>query len=349
MDKRTREPEAMPDHYGTGRQLYRKRSLLSLTLLLLLLLVGTNLLTAAFLMGYRIGKTRQEPSRSPGEVTAQPSLELPKDGFLMPLRDCLAEIITSRGSQTGIVLSTSGYILTTAFEGSPLEIRVGEETYTQVTRRGFSPECGLAVLHISAENLRAIPIGFAGVLTAAEEGLIHIRQPLSSQPLMTRAEVAEQTELPLGGAERRMLLGDYEEGDLLLNDQGQLTAFCVETAEGVLALPMEEVINLVGELIAFGMLDAPGSPGIEIAQLDEAQSFYWDLPGNIMVSRIKEGSIAQQVGLLEGDILLTIGGREIGDPAAFWQSIAACATGGPVTVTVYRGAEELEFLLHTDK
>ena len=345
MDKKTWEPEAAPDHYGTGRQPYRRKSLLSLTLLLLLLLVGTNLITAAFLMGYRVGKTRQETA-APTSATTEPFPPVPpEDTLLAPIQDSLAEIVTSRGSQTGVVLSADGYILTTAFEGSPLLIRLGGENYTELSRQVLSPECGLAILHIPAEGLQAIPIGFAGVLTATEEGLIHIREPLSSQPLMMRMETAEQTEQSMAGTKRRVLPGDYQKGDLLLNDQGQLTAFCVDTSEGTVALPMEEALNLAGELITFGMLDSPSSPGIEIAQLDEAQSFYWDLPGSIMISRIKEGSSAQQIGLREGDILLQIADIEITDPASFWQSLSACAEGKSLRILVYRDAEELEFLL----
>lgn len=347
MDREKRTYEPMPDHYGTGRQPFQKKSLLSVTLLLFALLIGTNLVTLAFMMGYSVGKSRQDTQNA--AVPTQLSLpeQTPeRKEIAAQLQDSLAEVVTPSGNQTGVVLSADGYIMTTAADGETLCVRIGGTEYTQVHTEGTDPDSGLTVLKIDANGLQPISIGFSGVLTAQEEGMLRFGSPLSRQGVLEREESSSQTEVPIGGESRRVLLGTYEKGDLLLNDEGQLTAFCVEVSRGVVALPMEEAINLAGELIAFGTLNSPHSPGIEIAQLDEAQSFYWDLPGSIMISRIRDGGSAQEAGLQEGDVLLKIGSTEITDPGDFWQAITACQGSKTVTVTVYRGSEELELQLN---
>ena len=342
MDRNQYEP--LPDHYGTGREPYRKKPLVSLSLLLFALLIGANLVSFAFLMGYNVGKQKGDTaasSRQPENLSPQPSLsDLP-----LQLRESLAEVQTRSGSHTGIVLSRSGYILTTAEYEELESVKIGDRSYEEAQLKGSAPELGLTVIRVEAEALKPMSLGLCGVVSATEELLIRYGQPLFSGSSPEWIQPAAQTRRFLAGGSRSVLEGSYTTGDLLLNDRGELIALCVSTAEGVVALPMEELLNLILELVAFGSLDSPDSPGLEVSLLDEAQSLYWDLPGKLMISRIEYDSPALDAGLREGDLLLQIAGVEIHSPADLWEALDACRSQSPITIRIYRDSQELELTL----
>lgn len=343
--------EPMPDHYGTGREPYRKKSFFTVTLLLLALLVGANIVSAAFLMGYRVGKQQSE-SVTPSVAASAPTAAHRKplaDNLADRLQPSLARIQTESGSYMGILLSSDGYLLA-AVPGADrlLQVSIDGKTYTDIRAEAAAPELGLRVIQIDAQGLQPVAIGLYGVLSAPEVELVRYFQPLEGRDSLEWGIHTTQTERLVAGIQCRVLEGSYEAGDLLLNDLGQLIALCVPTEDGVLALPAEELINLSLELMAFGCLHSPLSPGLEISLLDEAQSLYWDLPGNVMIRRIREGSSAQAAGLREGDVLLEIAGIRIENPTDLWSAISACKELRSITLKVYRGSEELELALTLD-
>lgn len=338
--------EPMPDHYGTGRQPYRKKPLIPLTLLLLALLVGTNLISVAFLMGYNVGKKQTETASAPSSATEE-SPATPDPALLASgLRESLAEVWVGDSRYVGIVLSSDGHILTTAGPELPERVTVNGKSYREIRPEGAAPRLGLAVIKIDARDLQPVSMGLCGIPDSSEEQLLRYGDPLSAEggavQWLSRVHLVERN---VEGRQRKVLEGDYAPGDLLLNSQGQLVALCVSTEEGILALPVEELLNLTVELMAFGTLGSPLATGVELSLLEEAQCLYWDLPGNLMISRIPQDSFAYEAGLREGDVLLRIDGMEIGSPAELWGAIAACKDKAVVSVTIYRDSSELELLL----
>lgn len=346
MDRNEYEPR--PDHYGTGREPYRKKPIFSLTVLLFALLIGANLTSFAFLMGYNVGKNQVESTHSPdtaGRATESTAPAAPSPADLAAeLQKSLATVRIDGKDYVGIVLSENGYLLTTAPKAQPERVTLGAAHYDEIQIQGTAPELGLAVIKIDAQGLTPVSMGLCAIVDNSEEQLIRLPSPLSGGAAQWLSRM-KQTQRELNGVRRSVLEGSYAADDLLLNAQGQLVGLCVTTAEGVVALPMEELLNLAVELMVFGHLDNSLAVGAELTLLDEAQSLYWNLPGNLMVGRIAEGSIAQAVGLREGDVLLQISGEEISGPADLWNAIAACKDSGIITLTVYRSNEELQLQL----
>lgn len=352
MDRNQYEP--MPDHYGTGREPYRKKPIFSLTVLLFALLIGANLVSLAFLMGYNAGKNRAGSAQTPtpeavnrNTDSTAPAAPSPAD-LAAGLQESLATVRADGRDYVGIVLSENGYLLTTAPKERLELVSLGAERYDEIQIQGTAPELGLAVIKIDARGLNPVSMGLCAIADNSEEQLIRLPAPLSGGAAQWLNPM-KQIRRELNGVGRSVLEGSYAADDLLLNAQGQLVGLCVTTAEGVVALPMEELLNLAVELMVFGSLDNSLAVGAELTLLDEAQSLYWDLPGNLMVGRIAEGSIAQAVGLREGDVLLQISGEKIASPADLWNAIAACKDSGIITLTVYRSNEELELQLDLRK
>jgi S1-C subfamily serine protease len=64
--------------------------------------------------------------------------------------------------------------------------------------------------------------------------------------------------------------------------------------------------------------------------------------GKVVVSAVVTNAPAATAGLLKGDTLVAVDGRQIETVDAFTEAIAECEAGDEVTVTVKRGAEQQE-------
>lgn len=64
--------------------------------------------------------------------------------------------------------------------------------------------------------------------------------------------------------------------------------------------------------------------------------------GKLVVSAVVTNSPAAAAGMLQGDTLVAVDGKQVATVAAFTEAIAECEVGDEVTVTVKRGAEQQE-------
>lgn len=344
-----REPwEQRPDHYGTGREPRKKQSLASLTLLLLVLLVGANVVSLAFLMGYNAGQQRAEAT-TPTATSRQDPTPV-ADPATQPegLRQGLAEVWAGQERHLGLILSSQGHILTTAPREQLSRVQVDGGDYTRIRVLGAVPELGLTLLKISGCDLQPIPLSLSALPESGGETLLRCSEPLSPNAGTEPFDGSFPTRRSVGGSLLRVPEGGLSHGDLLLDGEGQLLALCLSVEDEVLALPVEELINLSVELAVFGSADSPLAAGLEISLLDEVQSLYWDLPGNLMLSNIREGSPAYGAGFREGDVILEIGGVAINEPQDLWDAVEICKEQSSVTVKVYRDSSELELQLQLD-
>lgn len=344
-----RDPwEQRPDHYGTGREPRKKNSLGSLTLLLLVLLVGANVVSLAFLMGYNAGQQKAEATTP--TATSRQELTPAADPATLSegLRQGLAEVWAGRERHLGLILSSRGYILTTAPPEQLSRVQVDGEDYARIRVLGVARELGLTLLKISGSDLQPLEMSLSALPESGSETLLHYIAPLSPGAKTEQFSGSFPARRSVGSLLLRVGNGSLAHGDLLLDEEGRLLALCLSVEEEVLALPVEELINLSVELAVFGSVGSPLAAGMEISLLDEVQRLYWDLPGNLMLSSIREDSPAYRAGFREGDVILEIGGVTVGGPQDLWEAVEVCKESSTVTVKVYRDSSELELQLQLE-
>lgn len=84
--------------------------------------------------------------------------------------------------------------------------------------------------------------------------------------------------------------------------------------------------NADGESVSFGM---------ELSALEEAERRYWDLPEGLIVRSVASESVAAKVGILQGDILLSVEGTEVKTVSDYFTAIDA-VEDNTITIAVYR-------------
>ena len=126
--------------------------------------------------------------------------------------------------------------------------------------------------------------------------------------------------------------------------------FCTDLTEGQgLALPSIQVQTLVHQLTENGQAKGRPTFCMEVEEVSQLYQQYWDIPGGLQVTELADGSFAQQQGLQEGDILLTMNGERLLSRKDFYTQLYASAPGQQHEVLVFRGGRQLTLQLLTQQ
>ncbi len=337
-----RQPQQMPDSYGTGRPPV-EHSRAPLIVALLGVLLGTNLLTAGFFLRIGTQRVTAEPAiqNSPPDTTGSedeaPESQSP-ESLWTAAASGFATITAGDETGTGVILSTNGYILTNAMpleKGGELIVTLSDGRVYPASTAGVDLTADLAVVKIEAEELTPAAYAPSDSVSIGDSLYLFAGGLGGANCIEISVEDSWQN---IGGMERRVFRMDCGEGGLLLDGDGQLVAFGTVTGS---AIPISEAISLAGELVCYGSLDDPASFGMEVAELDEVQRAYWDLPGGMVINRLTKNGNAEKAGLQVGDVLLSIGGSAVTDMGSYWTAVGGHCRERGIAVEVYRSGERL--------
>lgn len=349
-----REKQELPDSYGTGRDPAQEQRH-GLTMTLLWILVGINLTFNLFILknlnggGMELIQDSESVRWSYHPETE--AFQTDQERLLQSVESGLVRIVTDSEKHcdhTGVVLSEDGYILTNAslVDGmQELTVILPDGSDHRAWIVGIDGESDLAVLKTEATNLCPAQIAESDGMNT--DGNLILFSFTLGQDCLEQA-LPEDSKKAIGGVDRRVFQVDCSRGSLLINKEGELVAFGKGDGE---ALTMSDIVALAGELIFYGRVGAPNSFGIEVAQMDQAQCSYWNLPGGVVVNRVFEDGNAWKAGLQTGDILLRIGSSEVTDTPSYWNAVGNCREGETAIVEVYRSGQriELEIELNQEK
>ncbi|NOZ42294.1 MAG: Do family serine endopeptidase [Alphaproteobacteria bacterium] len=108
------------------------------------------------------------------------------------------------------------------------------------------------------------------------------------------------------------------------------------------AIPANMVKHVVASALSGGKLVRPwfGGSG-QTVTADIAESLGFDRPGGILVDDIYSGGPADQAGLRQGDVILSLDGKSVSSPQALQYYIGLKTVGGTVPMVVLRGQKKL--------
>ena len=268
----------------------------------------------------------------------------------------LCQLSGGSSSGTGVVLTADGYIVTNAHvvEGA-MEITVGltdgREFPAQLV--GADSFSDLAVLRISATGLKAAEFGDSDVLRVGD-AVAAIGNPLGTElwGSMTPGIISGvNREITTGGRTMNLLqtnaaLNSGNSGGPLLNCYGQVVgintmkmgdSMSSAGVEGLgFAIPSTTVQQIVNQLMQQGFVS--GRPGLGL--IGEAvtmfDQMYYRMPQGLYIDQVTQGSDAEAVGILPGDILMSLGGVQITDEASLSQALYSYQVGQQVQAELYR-------------
>lgn len=258
---------------------------------------------------------------------------------------------------SGFLISADGYILTNEHVvkgASEIKVKLSDQRVYQGKLIGVDPRTDVAVLKIEAgEKLPAAVLGDSDQLKVGQWALA-IGNPFGLDRTLTVGVISAIGRADVG-------IEDYEDfiqtdasinpgnsGGPLLNIYGEVVGIntaIVASGQGIgFAIP----INLA-ELIARQLIDkgevSRGWLGVSIQPMtpELATSFGLDRQTGVLVNQVLADGPAAQAGIRRGDILLTLGGKEVRGVRELQLLVASTPAGEMVTVEVLRDGKRQRF------
>ena len=265
---------------------------------------------------------------------------------------------------SGIVISPDGYILTNnhVVENAS-KIRVtflGDKEY-EAEIIGTDPPTDVALIKIDADNLPIVHIGDSDKLRVGDQ-VMAIGNPFGVGQTVTLGIVSA-----LG---RNIGLMDYSDliqtdasinpgnsGGALVNMQGQLVGMNAAIlsrsggSQGIgFAIPTSMAMRIVDSLRETGTVQR-AYLGVLPQPVDQSMADYYgmDRPRGVLITQVNEDTPAEKAGLKDGDIILSVDGREIKNPSMLRNVISLSEVGQEVELAIVREGKEKNVVVKLEK
>ena len=265
---------------------------------------------------------------------------------------------------SGIVISPDGYILTNnhVVENAS-KIRVtflGDKEY-EAEIIGTDPPTDVALIKIDAKNLPIVHIGDSDILRVGDQ-VMAIGNPFGVGQTVTLGIVSA-----LG---RNIGLMDYSDliqtdasinpgnsGGALVNMQGQLVGMNAAIlsrsggSQGIgFAIPTSMAMRIVDSLRETGTVQR-AYLGVLPQPVDQSMADYYgmDRPRGVLITQVNEDTPAEKAGLKDGDIILSVDGREIRNPSMLRNVISLSEVGQEVELAIVREGKEKNVAVKLEK
>ncbi|ABB24326.1 DegQ family serine endoprotease [Pelodictyon luteolum] len=258
------------------------------------------------------------------------------------------------GIGSGVIVTDDGYILTNnhVIDGADtVFIRTSDNRRLDARVIGTDPKTDLAVIKVTAGNLKPIALGNSDQLRVGE-WVIAIGSPLGENlaRTVTQGIVSAKGRANVG-------LADYEDfiqtdaainpgnsGGPLVNINGELvginTAIASRTGgfEGIgFAVPSNMARRVMTALITNGKVTR-GYLGVSIQDIDDnlAKAMQLERADGALVGTVVASSPAAAAGIATGDVITTFNGAPVKGSVELRNTIAGLAPGTEVSLTFLR-------------
>ena len=231
-----------------------------------------------------------------------------------------------RGSGSGFVISTDGYILTNNHvveDASELRVAMADGEELVATLVGADPEIDVALIKVDhPEPLPTLPLGDSDQLRVGD-WVVAIGNPLDYDHTVTAGIVSAKGRVIDATTYDDFIQTDASinpgnSGGPLLNTSGQVVGINTAVSrygQGIaFSVPIDMVKERIDDLKEHGRV-ARGWLGINMQSMDEelAMALGLDEPTGALVAMVHEGTPAADAGLVAGDLVLSFDGESIGD------------------------------------
>lgn len=303
--------------------------------------------------------TQLEPAvtRPPGSVAAVADRVLPS----------VVSIEIRTGDQggfgSGVVIDDEGYILTnnhvvSAAAGDPgaeLEAVFADGTRLPARIVGRDPKTDLAVLKVDVANPTVARLGRSADLRAGD-GVIAIGSPLGlastvttgivsavDRPVRLEGEGSDTTAV-VDAIQTDAAINPGNSGGPLVNSVGAVVGIntAIRTLGGGqggsiglgFAIPIDDARAVAQQLIKSGQISHP-SLGVNAASVTDGAS------DGARVQNVAQGSAAARAGILEGDVIVRIGDRDVATADELEVAIREYDIGARVPIALVRDTRPL--------
>ncbi len=278
------------------------------------------------------------------------------------------QVSETASSGTGFVLTADGYILSNyhVVEGATrltVMTYLGDEYEAKLI--GFDEVNDVAILKVEATGLAPVTIGSSENLIVGDQ-VVAIGNPLGelTSSLTVGYISAKDRTINTDGNLIDMMQTDAainpgNSGGPLFNMKGEVVGITTAkysgstgsgaSIEGIgFAIPIDDVMNMAGDLMEHGYLTNQAYLGVFVRDMDSSTASMYALPTGAYVVGVNEGSCAETAGILPKDIIIGVGDHEVDSRSALTNALRKFKAGDSTTITVFRSGQELELPITFD-
>ena len=259
--------------------------------------------------------------------------------------------IPARGSGSGFIVSSDGYILTNAHVvrgADEVEVKLIDKRKFIAKVIGADNRTDVAVIKITASSLPAVKLGDPARLRVGE-AVAAIGSPFGFENSVTAGIVsAKGRSLPSESyvpyIQTDVPINPGNSGGPLFNMRGEVVGINSQIYsrsggyQGVsFAIPIDVAMEVLGQLKAGGKVSR-GWLGVVIQEVtaDLAESFGLDRPRGALVSQVQEDSPAARGGLRASDVILSFNGKPVENSGDLPRMVGMAKPGANIALQVWR-------------
>ncbi len=266
------------------------------------------------------------------------------------------------GRGCGVVVA-AGQIVTNAhnLRDQTTSVRFPDGRTEQATVQGADADSDIAVLSVDTGGAQAPnwaqaePAADQPVFTVSASGSGTVRVTFGTVSAVGRAFRGPRGRRISGSVEHTAPLPRGSSGSAVVNPAGELVGISTHRlGEGFyLALPTDAALR--SRIDALGRGEVPQRPrlGVGLAPAGAASQLRRavGLPerDGLLVRVVEEGSAAERAGIREGDLLVSVGGRQVRTHDDLYDALDALEAGAALAVQLVRGADEVEVSVTFDQ
>ena len=267
------------------------------------------------------------------------------------------EIPQRRGSGSGVIMTSDGYIITNNHvvdNASEVEVLLNDNRTFIATVEGADPTTDIAVLKIEAENLTTVDFGNSDNVEIGE-WVLAVGSPFEFRSTVTAGIVSakarnigilrDRSNLQIEAfIQHQAPVNPGNSGGALVNLKGELVGIntAIATPTGTFAgysfaVPSNLVRKVYKDLVEFGVVQR-ALLGITILDVNAELAEEKDLPvlTGVLIDRVNAGGAADDAGLESGDVIIEINGMEINNISNLQEQVAINRPGDKILVTYIR-------------
>ncbi len=272
-----------------------------------------------------------------------------------------------RGAGSGVIISGDGYIVTNNHvinNASEIEVTMNNNRTYTAELVGTDPATDIALLKIDDTGLPAITLGDSDNLKVGE-WVIAVGNPFNLTSTVTAGIVSakarninildynpSQEVFPLESfIQTDAAVNPGNSGGALVNGRGELVGINTAIASRTgsysgysFAVPVSIVQKVTADLLEFGKVQR-AYIGVNISNIDDKlrNTENLDITEGAYIRGLLEGGAASDAGLISGDVIVQVEGREIRNVTELQEQVGKYRPGNKIEVMVIRDKKKEVF------